>query len=218
MRRTLVRPVRAVEAYAVALALGFVVNVLVFGPGHVVGTRAYWDFPEADSQSYLIGYRTFLHEPWHWAVFDTCTMNAPFTKSIAITDNVLFFAVLKYPSCDCAWFLRLDDHRSTAELHELSFLTARHRRVVSSLWTPRTHDLCAAEVREREAIAVDGDTLYVLFRRVTTGRALAALDTGRELAAFRSRPGTHAQAGCAPSTTSCCGRRPIACDPAWRPG
>jgi Family of unknown function (DUF6311) len=88
------RPVRALHAFLAAAALGLAVNVLVFGLGHLLGTSAYWDFPEADSQSNLVGYRYFLHEPWHWPLFESRTMNVPYLKSIAVTDSIPPFALL----------------------------------------------------------------------------------------------------------------------------
>jgi hypothetical protein len=80
--------------YAVAGAIGLLAFMIVFGPGHLVGTSSHWDMPLQDSRAYLMGYRYFLHEPWHWPVFVTHTMNVPYTKSIAFTDSIPLWALI----------------------------------------------------------------------------------------------------------------------------
>lgn len=86
--------------YLAGAAIGLLVNLLVFGPGHLLGSSSYWDYLEPDSQSNLMGYRYFLHEPWHWPFFDTRTMNVPFVKNIAITDRIEPFAALNKALAD----------------------------------------------------------------------------------------------------------------------
>lgn len=82
------------QAYLLAALIGLLVNLLAFGPGHLLGTSSYWDLPQEDSRAYLIGYRYFLHEPWHWPPFTVHTMNVPYTKSIVFSDAIPLFAAL----------------------------------------------------------------------------------------------------------------------------
>ncbi len=89
-----VTPARSLHAYAIAAAIGLLAYLIVYGPGHMFGTSAYWGLPQEDSRAYLMGYRYFLHEPWHWPVFVTHTMNVPYGKSIAFSDAVPIFALL----------------------------------------------------------------------------------------------------------------------------
>ena len=87
-------PARSLHVYLVVGAIGLAVYLLVFGAGHMVGTSAHWDLPLQDSRAYLMGYRYFLHEPWHWPLFETQTMNVPYGKSIAFTDSIPLWAFL----------------------------------------------------------------------------------------------------------------------------
>ncbi|HEY1553405.1 MAG TPA: DUF6311 domain-containing protein, partial [Kofleriaceae bacterium] len=87
-------PMRSRHAYAVAALLGLATYLIVYGPGHLFGTSPYWDLPQYDSRAYLIGYRYFLHEPWHWPLFVTHTMNVPYPKSIAFSDSIPLFALI----------------------------------------------------------------------------------------------------------------------------
>jgi hypothetical protein len=81
------------HAYAVAALLGLVAFLVIFGPGHLLGTSVHWDLPLQDSRAYLMGYRYFLHEDWHWPVFVTHGMNVPYAKSIAFTDSIPLWAL-----------------------------------------------------------------------------------------------------------------------------
>jgi hypothetical protein len=87
-------PERPARAYAIAAALGLLVNVLVLGVPHLFGSSSYWDLPQEDSRVYIIGYRHFLHEPWHWPIFESSTLNVPFPKSIAFTDSIPLWALV----------------------------------------------------------------------------------------------------------------------------
>lgn len=82
------------RAYVVAAVLGLTVYLLVFGIGFAIGESPYWNFPLGDHCPYVIGYRYFLHEPWHWRVFVSRTMDVPYTKSIAFTDSVPLWALV----------------------------------------------------------------------------------------------------------------------------
>ena len=82
------------KAYALAAALGLVAFCVVCGPTFALGTSRYWDMPTQDHRAYMIGYRYFLAEPWHWPVFTTHTMSVPFVKSIAFTDSIPIWALL----------------------------------------------------------------------------------------------------------------------------
>jgi hypothetical protein len=86
------REVSPRQAYAIAAALGLAVYVAMFGPGHMFGTTTYWDMPQPDQRAYLIGFRYFLHEPWHWPLFTSKTMNLPYRESIAFTDSIPLWA------------------------------------------------------------------------------------------------------------------------------
>ena len=88
VQRALQRPARSRHAYLAAAGLGLAVYLIVFGIGHPLGTSSYWDLPLTDHRAYMMGYRYFLHEPWHWPVFVVHTMNVPFDKSIAFTDSI----------------------------------------------------------------------------------------------------------------------------------
>jgi hypothetical protein len=72
----------------VAAAIGLAVYLIAYGPSFAFGTSAYWDLPLTDHRAYLMGYRYFLHEPWHWPLLVTHTMNVPYPKSIAFTDSL----------------------------------------------------------------------------------------------------------------------------------
>lgn len=81
------------SVYAFGAGIGLAAFVIIFGVGHLLGTSSHWDLPLQDSRAYLMGYRYFLHEPWHWPVFVTHTMNVPFAKSIAFTDSIPLWAL-----------------------------------------------------------------------------------------------------------------------------
>jgi len=87
-------PARALHAYAIAAGIGIVVYMVVYGPSHALGTSSYWDLPQEDSRAYLMGYRYFLHEPWHWPIFTSHTINVPFTKSLAFSDGIPVWALV----------------------------------------------------------------------------------------------------------------------------
>jgi hypothetical protein len=78
----------------IAATIGLAIYVLTFGPGHMFGTSAYWDMPDHDPRTHLIGYRYFLQEPWHWPLFATRTMNVPYRESIAFTDSIPLWALI----------------------------------------------------------------------------------------------------------------------------
>ena len=81
-------------AYVTAALVSLALYLVVFGPRHMFGTSPYWDLPQDDQIQYLIGYRYFLHEPWHWPLFATHTMNVPLPESIAFTDSIPLWALL----------------------------------------------------------------------------------------------------------------------------
>lgn len=78
--------------YVVSALIGLIVYLIAFGPAHMFGTSGYWDLPQEDSRSYLMGYRYWLHEPWHWPLFISNTINVPYPKSIAFNDSIPIFA------------------------------------------------------------------------------------------------------------------------------
>ena len=74
-------------------SVGSASTYVVHGWGFVLGTSHYWDLPTLrDHRMYVMGYRYFLHEPWHWPVFSVHT-NMPFTRSIAFSDTPLLWAL-----------------------------------------------------------------------------------------------------------------------------
>jgi hypothetical protein len=81
------------RAYALAAVIGLALYVIVFGPRHLLGTSSYWDMPQPDQRAYLIGYRYFLQEPWHWPLFSVHKMNIPYRESIAFTDSIPLWAL-----------------------------------------------------------------------------------------------------------------------------
>lgn len=81
-------------AYGIAAGLGVLVFLAVYGPAHLFGTSPYWDMPQEDSRAYLMAYRYFLHEPWHWPLFTTYTINIPDTKSLALSDGLPLWALI----------------------------------------------------------------------------------------------------------------------------
>ncbi len=87
-------PVSTRAAYATAAVLGLLAFLVVYGPGHVLGTSAYWDMPQEDSRAYLMAYRYFLHEPWHWPLFTSYTINLPDAKSLALSDGLPLWALI----------------------------------------------------------------------------------------------------------------------------
>ena len=87
-------PAGARRIYVVAAAIGLATYLLVYGPGHLLGTSAYWEMPTTDERAYLMGYRYFLLEPWHWPVFASHGIDVPFTKSIAFQDAIPIWALL----------------------------------------------------------------------------------------------------------------------------
>ena len=85
---------RALHVYATAAAIGLVTFLVVYGPGHLAGTSAYWDMPTSDERMYLIGYRYFLHEPWHWPLFTSYAVDAPYAKSLVFLDCIPLWALV----------------------------------------------------------------------------------------------------------------------------
>jgi len=81
-------------AYLVAATLGLAALLAICGPSFVLGTSSYWDMPSQDHRAYMLGYRYFLDEPWHWPLLTTHTMSVPFAKSIAFTDSIPIWALL----------------------------------------------------------------------------------------------------------------------------
>ena len=81
------------QAYGLAAAIGLLVYLIVYGPGHLLGTSTYWDLPQEDSRAYLMAYRYFLHEPWHWPLLTSHTINLPATKAFALSDGVPIWAL-----------------------------------------------------------------------------------------------------------------------------
>jgi len=87
-------PASARHAYVVAAAIGLVSIVIIYGPSFVFGTSDYWDLPTLpDQRMYMMGYRYFAYEPWHWPIFEAHT-SAPFTRSIAFNDTPLLWALI----------------------------------------------------------------------------------------------------------------------------
>jgi len=84
---------RSRTAYAIAAAIGFGSLLAIYGPGFVFGTSDYWRLPTMDHRGYLMGYRYFLYEPWHWPLFEVHA-NLPATKSIAFSDAPLLWALV----------------------------------------------------------------------------------------------------------------------------
>ncbi len=82
------------RAYGLAAAIGAAAFLLLLGPGFFLGTSSYWDLPSKDHRAYLMGYRYFLDEPWHWPMFVVHAMNVPLSKSIAFTDSIPAWALL----------------------------------------------------------------------------------------------------------------------------
>jgi len=68
--------------------------MLVLGPAHLTGASAYWDLPEHDSVAYLVGYRHFLAEPWHFPPFVLHTINVPHDKALIFFDGIPLWAGL----------------------------------------------------------------------------------------------------------------------------
>src|SRR6188768_2150366 len=98
-RITVTRVIRALAAllrttarrrlvYVAAGALGLATFLVVYGPGHLVGTSTYWQVPQQDEQMALVGYRYFLHAPWHWPLFSNDLVNTPYTQSLAFLDCI----------------------------------------------------------------------------------------------------------------------------------
>lgn len=87
-------PVRARQIYVVAAALGLLVYFCVYGPGHAIGSSSYWQVPQQDEQMALMGYRYFLHAPWHWPLFASDAVNVPYVKSLAFLDCIPIWALV----------------------------------------------------------------------------------------------------------------------------
>ncbi len=87
-------PARPWHVYAVAAALALALYIVVYGPGHLLGTNAYWTLPVLDERMALIGYRYFLHEPWHWPVFVSHAINVPYPTSVAFSDCIPLWALV----------------------------------------------------------------------------------------------------------------------------
>jgi hypothetical protein len=86
-------------------------------------------------------------------------------------------AVWSYPSFDCAWMMSsfLSDP-SNKTLYQLAYQSALRSMIVNSIHNARPGRDCTDEIRERESIAPQDGTLYVLMRRIATGHALAGLE------------------------------------------
>jgi hypothetical protein len=87
-------PARARAIYAVAALVGLATFLIVYGVGHLFGSNAYWRLAQPDERMALIGYRYFLHEPWHWPVFITDAVNVPYPKSVAFLDCIPIWALV----------------------------------------------------------------------------------------------------------------------------
>jgi hypothetical protein len=85
---------RSPHVYLVAALLGLATYVIVFGAGHLFGTNAYWQLPQADERMALMGYRYFLHAPWHWPVFVSDAVDVPYPKSVAFLDCIPIWALV----------------------------------------------------------------------------------------------------------------------------
>lgn len=105
-------PVGDGAALSLGAAIGLLIHLITFGPGHVLGTSAYWRLPEIDVRGFLIGYRYFLAEPWHLPLFELRTVNLPFTKSLAFTDSVPVFALVNKMVATALPGWRAFSHRS----------------------------------------------------------------------------------------------------------
>lgn len=82
------------QIYAVAAAIGLATYLIVYGPAHLIGATPYWEMPFQDERQALIGYRYFLHEPWHWPLFVSQAVNVPYPKSVAFLDCVPLWALV----------------------------------------------------------------------------------------------------------------------------
>jgi hypothetical protein len=85
-------PARSLHVYGAAALAGLAAYLLVYGAGHLFGTSAYWQLPEPDERMAMMGYRYFLHEPWHWPVFVNHAVNVPYPKSVAFLDCIPIWA------------------------------------------------------------------------------------------------------------------------------
>jgi hypothetical protein len=88
------RPASRRHVYWVAATIGIIAYLLVYGPSHLIGAGTYWDMPSKDERVYLIGYRYFLHEPWHWPLFASHRVDVPFVKSVAFLDCIPLWAFI----------------------------------------------------------------------------------------------------------------------------
>lgn len=86
-------PPRRFSVYIVAATLGVLAFLIVYGPGHLVGSNRYWSLPQADERMALMGYRYFLHDTWHWPLFLNTAVNAPYPKSVAFLDCIPIWAL-----------------------------------------------------------------------------------------------------------------------------
>jgi hypothetical protein len=80
--------------YVAAAGIGLLAYLIVYGPSHLIGAGAYWEMPSKDERMYLIGYRYFLQEPWHWPVFTSNGVDAPYAKSVAFLDCIPLWALV----------------------------------------------------------------------------------------------------------------------------
>jgi len=86
--RALDVPAATLSAVGVAASLGLATFVLVYGLGQLLGTNQYWLLPQMDERMALMGYRYFAQAPWHWPLFESQLVNAPYTKSLVFLDCI----------------------------------------------------------------------------------------------------------------------------------
>ena len=82
------------QMYGAAALVGLATFLIVYGPGHLLGTNAYWQLPQADERMALMGYRYFLHDSWHWPLFMNNAVNVPYAKSVAFLDCIPIWALV----------------------------------------------------------------------------------------------------------------------------
>lgn len=68
--------------------------MIVYGTGHLFGTSPYWTMPQTDERMALMGYRYFLDESWHWPVFASHAIDAPYVTSVAFSDCIPIWALI----------------------------------------------------------------------------------------------------------------------------
>lgn len=80
--------------------LGAITALCVFGPGFVVGTSSFWDYPPTDFNSHVVGYRMYLLDDWRFPLFHTQTLEEPRGLNLLYMDAlplVALFAKLLKP-------------------------------------------------------------------------------------------------------------------------